>query len=98
MRWLSFILALLLLGCSSVRPSEKFAIGCAALDVGTTGIGIEQGLQEANPIMADRPIIYGVAASVGLHYLLRALDAPDWTWWLYGGMRCSAGVYNLGEF
>lgn len=97
-RLLNVLVALLLVsGCASMPVAEKVAVGCAGFDLGTTAVGIEQGLQEMNPVMDDQPIIYGVAASVGLHYLFRALDMPKVAWWVYGGIRCSAGAYNLGE-
>jgi hypothetical protein len=40
MRCLATLMVILLTGCASVRPAEKFAIGCSVADIGTTAYGL----------------------------------------------------------
>lgn len=105
MRILAGLMAILLAGCASVRPAEKFAIGCSALDVGTTAYGLTiPGIEEANPIIAQdsdgATVAVAVGLNVGAYYLVKYLtkntpqNSQKWTWLAYGIVKCGVAAHN----
>lgn len=93
--------AVMLFGCATVPPAERFSAGCVAFDVATTAYGLnaDSGTVEVNPLIGfdddTTTVITAVVVSVGTHYVMRRFGAPDWAWWSVGSAHCAAGVWNL---
>ncbi len=105
---LALVILFPLLGCASISNAEKLAAGCAAFDVATTAYGLNNGFEEANPLidMGEgnewQTVAMSAAVSVGMHYAIRAIvksrdykGKPKIAWGGYGAVRCGAGAYNL---
>lgn len=103
--WIALVVALLLSGCTTTRP-ERTAAVCASLDIASTAYAIEQGATETNVLYKGmdtyRVVMTSALLSVGMHYALKHLaKLTNTNQWLsfgpYAGLRCAAGLYNLGE-
>ena len=106
MRCLATLMVLLLTGCASVRPAEKFAIGCSVADIGTTAYGLSlDGIEEGNPILAGgsdgATVALAIGLNVGVYYLLKQLNKTTpqnkqkWTWLAYGIVKCGVAAHNI---
>ncbi len=92
MRFLVLVLCLVLSGCASTPA--RVALGCSALDIGTTAHGLNNGYNEMNPLWSKETLPLNAALSVGLVWGAEKYDAPDWSLWTYAGLRCAAGAWN----
>lgn len=106
MRFFFFFLSCFFLaGCVTTRP-EQTAGACAALDIVSTAYALEQGATETNSLYKGmdtyQVVMTSALLSVGMHYALKHLaKRTNTNQWLsfgpYAGIRCAAGMYNLGE-
>jgi hypothetical protein len=106
MRLIALALALLLSGCASMPKSEVYSAGCAALDITTTAVALNDGATEANPFVIDgyevaSLVVTSTLAHWGIrHWAEKAYHnqgkaAP---WWLgYGSYRCALATWNINQ-
>ena len=105
-RCIATLMVLLLTGCASVRPAEKFAIGCLAADLGTTAYGLSlDGVEEGNPILNTgsdgATLAVAVGLNIGVYYLLKKVskntpqNKQKWLWLAYGVVKCGVAAHNI---
>ncbi len=102
MRAASALLLVLLTGCASVPPGERFAVAASAADGATTWYGLDHGFQEVGPLHQgqDAAAIVAIDALVlwGLHRAYKRW--PDWqawpvVWWVSGSVKGLVALLNL---